>query len=90
MIEFERVEAESWDCLTKYSVRRDGVLLGFVKKVEVESYRKAGRIIMQTFHPKEWRWERPDGTGTRCGSYSREAATRELVETIDRESPDGD
>lgn len=88
MIEFERVEAASYECLTKYAVKRDGVLLGWVKKVEVASYRKYGRIIYHTFHPKEWRYERPNEQHDRWWqpvSYrSRESATRALVEDVDR------
>jgi hypothetical protein len=89
MIEFERVEAEPWDCLTKYAVKRDGELLGWVKKVELTTHSKHGRIIYHTFHPKEWRWERPnekhhDRWWTPAGYRSRESATRALVEDVDQ------
>lgn len=89
MIDFERVEAEPWECLTKYAVKRDGVLLGWVKKVEVESYRKHGRIIYHIFHPKEWRYERPneqhDHWWQPVNYRTRESATQGLVEDVDKE-----
>jgi hypothetical protein len=40
--------------VTRYEVRRDGVLIGHVSSFEGHSYRKAGRLITRTYTPTRW------------------------------------